>query len=280
MSKRSDSIGITDGKAEINMHTKQMTVTPELAKQFLTQNTNNRSVRRSSVLRMIADMKAGKFILMPHGIVFLEDGTLADGQHRLLAIVECGIPQEMMVTFGAPKDCRLNIDRGVNRTDYDNLNMSGNSWAGLTSVAILKMIVDTGSRRTLTVGQLAEIANKDVVFAIEKSISSISQNKRFLSGAPIRAAVALAVLNMPNICFDRLSHFGDVLATGFGNGDEDSAAILLRNAAMNARGFTKDLASREECLRLAQVCLHAFLNKKPLRRTPKHDDLIWQKIKI
>ena len=52
---------------------------------------------------MIADMKAGKFILMPHGIVFLEDGTLADGQHRLLAIVECGIPQEMMVTFGAPK---------------------------------------------------------------------------------------------------------------------------------------------------------------------------------
>lgn len=263
------------------MHTKQMTVTPDLAKQFLTQNTNNRNVRTSVVKRYSADMLAGKFLLMPHGIVFLKDGTLADGQHRLLAIVASQTTQQMMVTFDAPPEIHLFQDRLAVRSEYDCLKMAGFDWSNKEVVAVLKIITATKSgQKHISTSDILECSEKEgVLFSIDLVEKVFSTKKRGLSTAPVRAALVLAIIHKKSGC-QRVDDFARVLLSGHGQGDVDSAAITLRNKliASPELGGTGSSA-REQVLKLTQSCFSAFLDEKTVKRVPKHDELIWPKIK-
>lgn len=261
------------------MHTKQMTITPELAKQFLTQNTNNRAVRTSVVKRYAADMLAGNFLLMPHGIVFLKDGTLADGQHRLLAIVDSQTSQSMMVTFDADPEIHLFQDRLAVRKEHDCLKMAGFEWSSSESVAVLKIIISSkAAQKSATTSEIMEAATPEVVEAIAFVDQIFSTRKKSLSTAPVRAAIVLALLRCEDISRDRLAHFAQVLLHGHGNGDADSAAITLRNNLISTPDSGRGSSERERTLRIVQACLKVFLDEKLIRRVPKHQSLIWPKI--
>lgn len=102
-------------------------ISPEVAEEYLTRNTNNRNIRKSAVDRLVRDMRAGRFTLNST-IIFAEDGELLDGQHRLMAVVESGCTVQMIVLRGASKDSLANIDTGVKRSAADALK-----WEGLVS---------------------------------------------------------------------------------------------------------------------------------------------------
>ena len=262
------------------MHTKQMTITPDLAKQFLTQNTNNRNVRNSVVKRYSADMLSGKFLLMPHGIVFLEDGTLADGQHRLLAIVASQTTQQMMVTFDAPPEIHLFQDRLAVRSEHDCLKMAGFDWSNKDIVAVLKLITATKSgQRYVSTSDILECSEKEgVLFSINLVEKVFSTKKKGLSTAPVRAALVLAIVHKKS-GYQKVDDFVQVLLSGHGQGDLDSAAITLRNKLITSPelGGTGSTA-REHVLKLTQSCFSAFLDGKTIKRVPKHDELIWAKL--
>ena len=64
-----------------------MTITPTLAGEILRLNSNNRNVRDYMVRQYAQMMKEGRWDEnSPATISFYQDGTLADGQHRLLAV--------------------------------------------------------------------------------------------------------------------------------------------------------------------------------------------------
>lgn len=258
------------------MNIKQMTVTPELAKQFLTKNTNNRNVRVDAVRRYSSDMAAGNFALMPFGIAFLKDGTLADGQHRLLAIIDCGIPQEMMVAFDCEPEIVPLTDTGLVRKEHDRLKMAGFDWANSESVALLRMMLwSRQEQRVMTTSDLQNRLTDGVLEVMEFSRSIFTSSKKGLSSAPIKAAVAIALMNDAGICRNRLAHFAQVLLHGHGNGEMDGAAVTLRNHLLLNTGLSRGAAEREEALKVTQACLKAFLEKKPIRRIPKHENLVW-----
>ena len=262
------------------MHTKQMTVTPELAKQFLTQNTNNRSVRPSVVKRYAADMLAGKFLLMPHGIVFLEDGTLADGQHRLLAIVASQTTQQMMVTFDAPPEIHLFQDRLAVRKEYDCLKMSGFDWADKDTVAVLKMAIElkAGHKTVSTTEILDSALNGNFLECVQAVKSEFTTKKKGLSVAPVLAALSLAMFHKA-ADKNQVERFAQVLLFGHGQGDLDSAAITLRNKLLSSPELSgQGNTQREAVLRMTQACFEAFTAGKTTRRTPKHDAIIWAKL--
>ena len=84
------------------MQTEIIQVTPKTAREWLKVNTRNRPVRPSHVERLRASFERGEYVMTHQGIAFCDDGSLGDGQHRLIAIAE--LPDHysfpMLVTRG------------------------------------------------------------------------------------------------------------------------------------------------------------------------------------
>lgn len=97
-------------------------ITPDIADEMLKCNINNRKRARSSAARAIMN---GEWELNGATIVFCEDGTLLDGQHRLTAVVETGEPIVSIVVRGLPKKTQISMDTGKTRSAADFLHMMG-----------------------------------------------------------------------------------------------------------------------------------------------------------
>jgi hypothetical protein len=72
----------------------RMMVTPELAKQWLEANTHNRPLSEELVIAYMVDMLDGRWQYNGDAIRFDHTGRLIDGQHRLHACIEAGVPFE------------------------------------------------------------------------------------------------------------------------------------------------------------------------------------------
>jgi len=110
---------------EINI----VTITPELATILLETNTNNRPLSRQRV-RMYADsMKRGQWKVNGEAIktCTLKDGTtrLLDGQHRLEACVEAGVPFDTLLVSELDENVFSVLDRGKTRAAHDVLAIAG-----------------------------------------------------------------------------------------------------------------------------------------------------------
>ena len=110
------------------METKLVTVTPEMAREWLEKNMKrNRPVMRATVHSYARQMRNGTWNLTHQGIAFDEAGELIDGQHRLNAIIEANIPVTMNVTYNVhrlPGEV-FTIDMGRKRTYANVVQMSG-----------------------------------------------------------------------------------------------------------------------------------------------------------
>lgn len=91
-------------------------ITPQLAEEYLTHNTNNyRFISNVKVNNYAEDMKHGLWEQNGESIVFGADGILKDGQHRLKAIVSSGMTVPILVVRGVPDDVQI-FDMGMSRT--------------------------------------------------------------------------------------------------------------------------------------------------------------------
>ena len=71
-----------------NMRTEYVTITPAMAKDMLLKNKINRDIKEYRITHWVWLMESQDWYTTHQGIAFYEDGTLADGQHRLLAIIK------------------------------------------------------------------------------------------------------------------------------------------------------------------------------------------------
>lgn len=98
------------------------TITPEYAETLLEGNTGNRPLRPSAVTRYAHDMKEGRWILNGEAIMVAEDGTLLNGQNRLSAVVQAGVPIKTVLVTGLNGSAMDTIDLGVARSLADTLH--------------------------------------------------------------------------------------------------------------------------------------------------------------
>lgn len=107
----------------MDMYITKVRVTPDMAADLLKNNRHNRPLSRNKINIMVADIKAGRFELTHQPIGIAEDGELVDGQHRLTAVCEAGIPVEMFVAYNAPRSTKIDI--GKVRDHRTSLYMAG-----------------------------------------------------------------------------------------------------------------------------------------------------------
>ena len=113
-----------------------MKITPSLAKMWLRKNTNNRRVDVKAVTRIADDIAGGRWVDNGQSIVFDTDGVLRDGQHRLHAVIEAGIPVQSVVVTGVSKDAMPTIDCGKSRIFADVCMINGEANANMLAAVV------------------------------------------------------------------------------------------------------------------------------------------------
>jgi hypothetical protein len=101
------------------------TITPEIALQMLEANTRNRRLSDRLISIYAQAIKDDEWRLNGEPIIFDYNGTLQSGQHRLLAVIEAGVPIRTVVVRGAEPEGLFTLDSGRKRKLTDALNLLG-----------------------------------------------------------------------------------------------------------------------------------------------------------
>lgn len=101
------------------------TITPEKALELLVENNMNRSVTYRLVERIAEEITAGRWQVNGDAIRIAEDGTILDGQHRLMAIEKSGIAVETFIVYNLKKECFSTINTNCrSRSSSDVLSIA------------------------------------------------------------------------------------------------------------------------------------------------------------
>jgi len=126
------------------MKTEIKLITPNDAKKLLDANTMNRLPRRKCVDEYAREMALGLWNEETgEAIKIAFDGTLLDGQQRLLALIKANVSLTFMIVSGLAKESFKVMDSGSKRTAGDVFYISGidnakNLAAGILRYNLLK----------------------------------------------------------------------------------------------------------------------------------------------
>lgn len=126
---------------EPNIPIEWVLVTPQLAAEWLKRNDCNRRPRERTIAKYATDMRSGDWV--PEAadpIRRAPDGTLLDGQHRLMAVIEAGVSIWMLVVNDVDPSAQAVMDTGMNRNYADQIRMKGKQ-NHTTLAAVLRWVV-------------------------------------------------------------------------------------------------------------------------------------------
>lgn len=259
----------------MKIETKTLTVTPEMAKNWLAKyNNRNRNVRPAAVDIYAKDMKSGNWAFTHQGIAFYENGVLADGQHRLLAVVKANIPVKFLVTNGLPIEVGAAVDQHVRRQAHDALQISGLApWANRNITAIARFVMSDMGQETKPRGinHIAEFLHKykSLFETVDRTVIS---KKRHVTHSGILAVYFCALHS--GVSVDVIRRFSKVMYSGEAEGPSENSAIRLREyLMMNPQSWVGQ--ARVETCKRAMRALKAFEEKQPLGKIVMPVDFIY-----
>lgn len=256
------------------------TITPEIAKEYLSHNTANRNLRGRILETMVRDMKGGNWKLTHQGIAFDSKGNLVDGQHRLTAIALSGVTVQMMVTRNVDDDAIMNIDTGAGRTVCDALKIIATK-TGEDDPAIRHKGVIAAIRTLVYCGYNSntKLSTEEVMVFMDKmdeqihAVYKICLTRGKPSNGSVNAAVLAALLCGESV--DSLRKFMSVFLLGDTkdcNELNTGAAFRLATVLMDAKIRHISL-SKDKIYRLTENAIWQFLHgteTRLLREAKQH----------
>lgn len=135
--QREQRVGKQKPVMQSEVRTEVVTVTPELAEEWLQFSVENQRKLKSGRLQAYRrDMEAGRWRLTGQGLLWNAKGELIDGQHRLAACIMAGVPFITLVVHGLPDDVMQSVDRGLPRSLVDYLR-----WQSERETTILASVI-------------------------------------------------------------------------------------------------------------------------------------------
>lgn len=244
-------------------------VTPKIAAAWLAKNTANRKMRPGVLEKYTADMTTCRWTPCPAPIVFYEDGSLADGQHRLQAIILSDTTQTFDIWRDFPRGAGINIDTGLSRTLVDSARISGAANYALSNelLAVVRGIED-GVHAGSVSAKIGVRSNSARLLLVDKHREAAEWAiNNGPSGRGLRNGITLSAIGRAwyhELNKDRLRKFCEVLSSGFYSGDGETAAVALRSY-LQTRGpsTSSSLAWRDLFLR-TQNAIHYFMRGRKL----------------
>ena len=226
------------------MKTEVISITPEMAKEMLSKNNTNRRIRNRRVSLYADQMKKGNWHLTGQTITIAKDGTLLDGQHRLSAIIEAGVPVEFLVVSDI--DPAPTYDCGLPRSMTDRLYLSGiNAPVHVlctNGIAIVRFCMALEKYGNIDIDH-RNFSTDDVINYIKENYEDIDWITHAVqlgsSGRYVRKAVHYGTLyslyHLGVITKAEAEKFIAVLKSGMTSDEVDAPIIAYRNKVMSMR---------------------------------------------
>jgi hypothetical protein len=165
-------------------------ITPEMAREILDlHNGVNRRMRNWWAMALSRAMRRGEWITTHQGIAFDIDKNLADGQHRLYAIVLANMPIQMFVFRNIDKGSFKVIDVGIKRTISD---VTGLPQKSAEVARMMGAILYSGN---VTAQQVLEVAGTGLDEVHGRLWDYCGTSRAVVSATPVRLAVCLLVMD-------------------------------------------------------------------------------------
>lgn len=254
-----------------------VTLEPEQAREMLeTKNTRNRPLNPNTVETYARLIKDGRWKVTHQGIAFDTNGALLDGQHRLAAIAQAGIPVRIMVTHNVDPDEFTVIDVGRRRTPADALGIAGieHNRNQIASVARFLRNYDRADSSGWTGAHAARLDNSNILDAVEdygpekiNSAVRIGATHGRLSGINITVLSAFFYLlhfrhNMPLV---EVMKFIQGVSSGAGL-QEGDARLALRNLMMHKNSTAKSTRDRKNQLIAVIKAWNSYISHREVSR--------------
>ncbi len=240
-------------------------ITPEMAKEYLTHNTQNRKLRASVVSKYVRDIINDEWECNGQSIVFDEDNKLKDGQHRLTAIMKAGVPEKVLVARGVSRDCKI-YDRGLGRKAADVLKLEGYE---VNTRIIGAINLDLTFFKKVISPTDAEIENTYInnCDSLERSYKAASIGSNFKNSKNINTSAGIltgAYMLMSGLLDEEsLSRFARIVNTGITTKESEYAAITFRNDLISNRVVVNGAGKRPRYIYAIQRAMLDFANGIP-----------------
>lgn len=116
------------------------TITPDIAFKILEGNTDNRQQTQKHVRFLAKQMEDGKWKFSGDPIRISDKGRLLDGQHRLMAVVKCGMSFDFLVIRGLSEGVFDVVDTGKARGASDVLSIDKFENAGAYAAVVTRIL--------------------------------------------------------------------------------------------------------------------------------------------
>ncbi len=144
-------------------------VTPELAAAWLNFNMANRKPSKAKIRRFAQAMKTHRWTINGESLKFSKTGRLIDGQSRLMAVLEAGVPAQLEVRAGLPDVAQDSMDCGELRKGSHTLEMMGESNPGILAPALRQVQMwERGYLGGIPFGMSLVLENQEIKPLLEK----------------------------------------------------------------------------------------------------------------
>lgn len=249
-----------------------MDVSPQQAQAWLKNNRSNRSVSTSAVCKYAEDMKCGRWELTPQAISINSSGELADGQHRLMAVVRSGVTVKMTVAFGYESTV---YDIGRKRSAADLYYFKTGERLHSICLAVPAIWIPIQSNReqnSITIEEkiaFTQEKNESIVSAFK--ICCVGNTKPMARLAPVVMGVMIA--QQCGVSRLDLEMFFRCVNSGFPTDDnrDYSPAICLRNYLLLQKNGSRTSSISYKMAMVCVTCkmIESFINGE--RRTLARD---------
>lgn len=217
------------------------TITPEYAERTLqTANPNNRNLNKANVQKLAGAIERGEWRLNGEPLIFSSDDVLIDGQHRMAAVAQAGIPTPFLVVRGVESEAMTTIDTGRSRSAGDVLRMDGKDNTFILAAAARLLFawehygkLSTRLKVQPTNPQLLDVVREHP--GLEECVKLVRQHTPRISGY----AVAFYYLAWRASDEDEVNAFMEGLLGGLGLGRDDPR-LLWRERVLGGVGTRLD----------------------------------------
>lgn len=234
-------------------------VSPAIAEKWLGLNTVNRRVRRAYVSMYARMMQQGRWYPKPLAICFDEKGKLGNGQHTLMAIVESGQGQELLIARDVPTTSIAAMDTGLRRSVNDIAHFIGNEMRSKPAAVSRALAFGIGDTEARSFEELFDTYT-EYQDKIDFVCGLCPRQAGF--GTAVMTVLVRALFHAPP---ERIERIIEILKTGLTDGPHEQAAVRLRDHA-RSHGKAGGNQARTDLYRRAEAAVSAFLKGQPITK--------------
>jgi hypothetical protein len=209
-----------------------VTIGPAAAAALMSRNEGNRRIRPQNLNKIITDLNNGDYSFNGSSVVLSTEGLLLDAQHRLLAVIETGVPIKTVIVTGVLVKAQGDMDSGKVRTLGENLRRAGEVNETQLSSALVGIQAWERGERSIDGGKGLTTNNTSIAFLeqnphirdIVRDAFTVASNTPGLTHKQVSQLIwAFDKISVE----DRIGFFND-LVTGVGL-KAGSPVLALRN---------------------------------------------------